>query len=197
MDSRMPENTTNSSFESLVSRAVQTQAEIAPPGRVLARLRAEARSRPQQRPLPWWWQAAWGTVLTVAVSLILWGVWLPGAALQWQASGNAWQTFRIYRAPVGTGDFSLVAEIPAEHSGRPYLFRDTFVWPGVSYVYRVEGITRQGRIALSRTVVHPGRSSLVQAGSILLFGLGLGLLGVAFLPQGIPKRREMSPQTAR
>ncbi|HEB64543.1 MAG TPA: hypothetical protein ENJ02_03265 [Chloroflexi bacterium] len=181
----------------LTREAVQSQPQARPPVRVLARLRAEVRSVPQQRPLPWWWQAAWGLLLTAAVSLLLWGVWFPGATLQWQAPGEAWTSFRIYRAPAGTSDFSLLAELPVEQRGDVYRYRDASSWPGVSYTYRVEGVTAQGRTALSQTVTHEGRGSLVQAGSILLFSLGLGLLGVAFLPRGMPIRREMASQISR
>ena len=178
-----------SRISNLTREAVQSQPQARPPARVLARLRAEVRSVPQQRPLPWWWQAAWGLLLTAAVSLLLWGVWFPGATLQWQAPGEAWTAFRIYRAPAGTEDFSLLAELPVEQRGEVYRYRDASPWPGVSYTYRVEGVTAQGYTVLSQTVTHEGRESLIQAGSILLFGLGLGLLGIAFLPRGIPARR--------
>ncbi len=193
----MPDNFPETPISGLLRDALQRQPQVQPPARVLARLRAEVRAVPQQRPMPWWWQAAWGLLLTAAVSLLLWGVWLPGATLQWQAPGEAWTSFRIYRAPAGTNDFSLVAELPVAQTGDVYRYQDALPWPGVSYTYRVEGVTAEGRTALSQTVTHEGRESLVQAGSILLFGLGLGLLGVAFLPRGIPARRKVASQIIR
>ncbi len=178
----------------LTREAVQAQPQAHPPSRVLARLRAEVRAVSQYRPLPLWWQAAWGLLLAAGVSLLLWGVWTPGAALQWRALGGEWNVFRIYRAPAGSEHFTLVAEVPANRQGEGiYRYRDSRSWPGVSYTYRVEGVTREGSMILSQTVSHPGRESLIQAGSILLFGLSLGFFGAAWLPRGIPARRDMAP----
>ena len=168
-----------------LKQVVQAEPQPAPPGDVLPSLRARVRRAPQLRPVPRWLQVLWGMALALACALLLWGAWHPGIRLQWRASGEAWTAFRVYRAPAGTTDFRLLAELPVSDSATVYRYTDSRVWPGKDYVYRVEAVTARGNVVLSDVVQGNSGVFATQAGSILLFSLGVGLLGWLFLPQGV------------
>ncbi|GAB4529676.1 MAG: hypothetical protein Fur0018_16420 [Anaerolineales bacterium] len=161
-----------------------------PPPHLLLQLRKNVARTPQQRRLPRWFAFAWGAVLTLACLLVLWGIWRPSVTLQWQTSGNhdAWQSFQVYRAPLGTEDYHLIATLPVRVT-RPqavYSYTDRSALPGVDYAYRVEGLNDTGSVAVSQVMVYRGMDTLLQVGSLVLFSLSLGLLGVSLLPHGLP-----------
>ncbi len=172
-----------------VRQAVSGQPQAQPPARIQARVRAQAAVTPQLRPLPRWLQAAWSLTLALACALILWGAWQPGVVLQWQAPGGAWTAFRVYRAPAGGAEFTLLDELPVRQDAAAYRYTDSRLFPGEEYVYRVEGVTAAGNVVLSETVRGDGAEVLPQVVSIALFSLGLGLLGMLMLPGGVPAAR--------
>ncbi len=172
-----------------VRQAVSGQPQAQPPARIQARVRAQVSALPQLRPLPRWLQAAWSLTLALACALILWGAWQPGVVLQWQAPGGAWTAFRVYRAPAGSADFSLLEELPVQQEAAAYRYTDSRLFPGEEYVYRVEGVTAAGNVVLSETVHGGGVETLPQVLSIALFSLGLGMLGLLLLPGGMRSGR--------
>ncbi|RMF45672.1 MAG: hypothetical protein D6755_07720, partial [Anaerolineae bacterium] len=94
-----------------LKQVVQAEPQAAPE-EVLTSLRQRVQHAPQLRPVPRWAQVLWGCALALACALLLWGAWHPGVTLQWQAPGGMWTAFRVYRAPAGTTDFRLLAELP-------------------------------------------------------------------------------------
>jgi len=168
-----------------VQQAVSGQPQAQPPTRIQARVRAQTAVLPQLRPLPRWLQAAWSLTLALACALILWGAWQPGVVLQWQAPGGAWTAFRVYRAPAGSAEFALLEELPVQQEAAAYRYTDSRLLPGEEYVYRVEGVTAAGNVVLSETVHGGGAEMLPQVFSIILFSLGLGMLGLLLLPSGV------------
>lgn len=170
-------------------RALESEA-AAPPPTLLQNLRDRVLRTPQLRRLPRWVIFGWGAVLVLACLLILWSIWRPAVTLEWQAPGSGWQAFRVYRAPAGTENYHLVAELPVTVSppDAVYTFADRSAIPGVDYAYRVEGVKASGTLGLSEPVIHQGTDTLLQVGALVLFSLSLGLLGVSLLPRGIPGR---------
>jgi len=144
--------------------------------RVMTRVREPDAARLQRRmPLGLTW--AWGTVLTLAVLIMLWVVIQPGIVLQWSVSDGPPVAFRVYRAPVGSADFSLLHEEPARPDVQRYTYVDARPWPVRTYVYRVEGVRRSGQSsALSPAVTAsaldalPGQLALLCTSLIVGYG---------------------------
>jgi hypothetical protein len=149
--------------------------------RVMARVRAQGAVRQpvRARPLLAW---AWGGALAAALLILLWSTVQPGVVLQWSVSDGPLAGFRVYRAPLGSADFSLLYETPAQPGVDRYTYVDARLLPGRAYVYRVEGVGRGGRSAFSRAITASALDALPAQLAILLISL-IGGCGAAMLAQ--------------
>ena len=146
---------------------------------VTARIQAKPR-------LPWWAVSRWvslsmGTVLTLAILIILWMVVRPGVVLQWSVSESSLSTFRIYRAPMGSQDYKLLSEVPLEENVLQYSFVDAWLVPGQDYVYRVEGVEQGQFLAVSQSIVTSSMVALPGQLAILFTSLVLGYTGLTLI----------------
>jgi len=166
-------------------RTVANQDQDAPSPSLWPRIRSRIspRSPSRGRTMPSW---SLGIALTAIVFAMLWGIVQPGVVLRWSVVDVAPSSFRVYRAPVGGGEFELVTEVPARSSDRAYKFVDPWLWPFRSYVYRVEAVGRAGRLVGSQsTLAHPLELLPAQA-AILITSLivGYGVLRLLKRPKG-------------
>ena len=118
--------------------------------------------------------------LAADVLVTLWATLQPGMVLEWSAEGGPLTAFRVYRAPLGTADFGLLGEVPAEPEVQAYSYLDGRSWPGQAYVYLVEAVGAEGQVAASQTIVVDGLQVLPVQALILLLSLLAGC-GVAAL----------------
>lgn len=139
-------------------------------------------SRPYQLPAPnplmeW----ASGFVLACIILVFLWMTVRPGVALAWRVDGESPEQFRIYRAIEGSEEYQLVSEMAARDTVTEYQYIDATPLPLKNYVYRVEGVGKVGRLALSQTVSSSPLSVLPGQLAILLTSILLAYLLVSFM----------------
>jgi hypothetical protein len=127
--------------------------------------------------LSWTLEAA----LTLLVLLVLWISVRPGLALEWVVTDNSLANFRVYRAPLGSDSFALIAQVSAQSGTLTYRFVDAMLTPGRSYVYRVEGVGSDEVIAVSQSVVSHPLAALPGLLAILFISLILGYCGMTLL----------------
>jgi hypothetical protein len=161
----------------------QAQQEPSPEAwrRVTARVRSldDSHGQPQILPRLAW---VWGGMLAVAIVALLWVVVQPGIVLQWSVNDGPLTAFRVYRAPVGSTDFELVYEIRAQPDSEEYTFIDAALWPGQTYVYRVEGLNPGEQPAVSQAITANALEALPSQLAVILVGL-IGGYGAAMLVQ--------------
>ena len=161
----------------------QTQREPSPDiwRRVTARARSldDSHGRTQVLPRPAW---GWVGMLAVAIVALLWVVFQPGIVLQWSVNDGPMTVFRVYRAPVGSTDFELVYETHAQPDSGEYTFVDAVLWPGQTYVYRVEGLNPGEQPAVSQAITANALEALPSQLAVILVGL-IGGYGAAMLVQ--------------
>jgi hypothetical protein len=161
----------------------QAQQEPSPDTwrRVMTRVRSlgDSNGRTQVLPRPAW---GWGGALAVAIVALLWVVFQPGIVLQWSVNDGPLAVFRVYRAPVGSTDFELVHETHAQPDSGEYTFVDAVLWPGQTYVYRVEGLNPGEQPAVSQAITANALEALPGQLAIILVGL-IGGCGAAMLAQ--------------
>jgi hypothetical protein len=139
------------------------------------------------------WAAGMG--LTLIVLTILWAAVQPGIALRWTVSGDLPDTFRIYRARVGSSSYELIREIGSRPDVAEYQFVDSRLIPTYGYIYRVEGVGQSGRIALSQSVVAPPMAALLEQVAVLLASLVVSftlLSIIEFLPGYFAMQRRLA-----
>jgi hypothetical protein len=120
-------------------------------------------------------------VLTLLVMVILWISVRPGVALEWVVTDNSLANFRVYRSSLGSDNFRLIAQVPAQSNTLEYRFVDAMLIPGRSYVYRVEGMERDTFIAVSQAVTSSPLAALPGQLAILFVSLILGYCGMTLL----------------
>jgi hypothetical protein len=156
--------------------------------------RVQAASVPSRLPvLP---RLAWGIGLAAAVLFLLWVIIQPGIELQWSVDGETAAGFRIYRAPVGTAEFGLLAEVQpgqdtasgdmAGFQSTSYVYMDSLPLPGQKYTYLVQAIDRDGQPVASRTIVADGWQALPAQMAIILTSLLVGFGAVLLVGQRMP-----------
>ena len=165
-----------------VRTAATGQPWQTPSPTVRQKIMAQVRSVPQLRQSPQWLPWISGLALTLAVMIVLWTIVQPGIGLQWSVSSDGLTAFRIYRAPAGSGQFTVVDEIPARPNTQDYAFVDTVLWPGQSYVYRIEGVGQQ-QLPVSQSITVDGLEALPGQLTILLTSLIIGWAAMYVLRQ--------------
>jgi hypothetical protein len=115
-----------------------------------------------------------GVSLTCVFLLLLWTTVKPGIVLQWSVSGGPLTSFHIYRAPLGSQDYDLVRSLNAQPNEAEYTYVDTFLLPGRTYVYRVEGLEPGGTTTLSQAITSDSKGVLVGQLVILFASLCMG-----------------------
>ena len=149
--------------------------------RVMAQVRAQGAVRQPARAqslLAW----VWGGALAAALLILLWSTVQPGVVLQWSVNDGPLAAFRVYRAPLGSADFSLLYEAPARPDVEQYTYVDARLLPGQAYVYRVEGVGQGGRSAFSRAITASALDALPAQLAILFTSL-IGGCGATILAQ--------------
>ena len=164
---------------SQLSKALHTQDVQTPSHEVETRLFAKIHHEHQTRRggfLQWIWSAP----LAALVFALLWLVIQPGTQLQWAVRGEAAATFQVYRAPVGSLNFELIAEIPAVAGQQNYRYRDTGIFPGKTYHYAIEVISQDGTASFSPTVANNSWETFTAYTILFLtsFVLTLGLITI-------------------
>lgn len=149
------------------------QPKTAPAPAVKQRLMARTRTLPQASSLAQWLPWACGAVLAALVLIALWIVIQPGIGLQWSVTRGSPSGFKIYRAPVGSSDFDVVHEVPAQPDTQNYTYVDTPILPNQSYVYRVDSL-EQDQSTQSQTVAVSTQVALVDQLMMLLTSLIIG-----------------------
>jgi hypothetical protein len=162
------------------AQIITTQEEQAPPAQVRTRLLAQIRKQPVRTKYsshPW----IWGVPMMLLIFILLWLMVQPGTQLQWTVSGNTPADFRIYRAPAGSGQFTLIEEMPAAPAQQTYQYADYLVVPGQNYQYRIEVRDQSGNTSLSQTAVSDSLMTLAAQIAILLtsFMLTFGIITVS------------------
>ena len=161
------------------AQIISGQETKSPPTRVRTNLLIRVREQPSQSIAgthPW----VWGIPLMLLIFLLLWLVVQPVTQLRWSTSGNLTATFRIYRAPAGSGNFSLIKELPASPTQQTYQFADLFVVPGQDYQYIIEISDQSGNTTISQTEMSNSLMTLAAQIAILLtsFMLTFGIITV-------------------
>jgi hypothetical protein len=157
-----------------VRSAVSVQPKLAPSPMVRQRLLAQIKARPQtSRRLA---RPAWlvGSAVALVLLVALWIVVQPGIALQWSVTGDGVSAYRVYRAPVDSGDFSLISEITVQSDAQAYSFTDITSLPGQTYTYVIQAITRTGQTSLSPLAVGRGLDVLPAQLALILTSLVTG-----------------------
>ena len=137
------------------------------------------------------WKAkpfVWGTPIAVIVFLLLWLFLQPGPHLQWSIQGVGVAAFRIYRAPLGSEQFELIEELPAEPTQQTYQYADSFVAPWKSYQYLIEVRDSNGTTILRRAATNDSLMTITPHIAILLTSLFL-TFGMISLTQEIKLSR--------
>lgn len=122
-----------------------------------------------------------GFAVAVMVFSLLWFIVKPGVTLRWSIKGASPASFRIYRAPSGSENYTLVGEVTAGDKQLVYQYRDHMLIPESAYLYRVQGIDSDGGVAFSQAVVSDPRSILPGQLSILLTSMIMGYACLSLL----------------
>ena len=154
-----------------VRSAVSAQPKLAPSPMVRRRLLAQIKTRPQKSRRPAWLV---GSAVALVLLVALWIVVQPGIALQWSVTGDGVSTYRVYRAPADSAEFSLISEIPVQSDTRTYSFTDITSLPGQTYAYVIQAITRTGQTTLSPIAVGRGLDVLPAQVALILTSLVAG-----------------------
>jgi hypothetical protein len=88
--------------------------------------------------------------------------------------GQLTQSFKVYRAQLGSEDYQVIREIAASPGIQTYQFVDGWMLPGTAYAYRVEGIGQEGPLAFSKIVSAPPLAALPGQLAITFTSLVLG-----------------------
>lgn len=141
--------------------------------RLMTRIQTAPKFSRAARWLPW----TSGVVFAVIVSIVLWIILQPGIGLKWSVSDANMSSFRIYRAPSGSTDFSVVREIPAQPGIQEYTYIDTSLSLNPNYIYRVEGESSSLE-ASSPTITANAQEVMQNQLIILLISLITGLSSI-------------------
>jgi len=176
-----------------VKKCVAEQPLVSPPPALEQRILTQARTTTQ---LPInlsnrrWLVATYlsGLALTLGIFVLLWLVIRPGIVLAWTVHDGDLSTYRLYRAPLGTQEYELLAQVPARPSVQQYTYIDALLLPGQAYNYLVEGVGQTGQSATSEIVRGNGSDILPAQISLLLSSIIIGF-GVVTLFHLVPFRK--------
>jgi hypothetical protein len=133
-----------------VQRSVRSQPAAFPNPGVWRRIASEISHSPCRPLARIGTRLALGTCLALLLLALFWTILQPGVLLEWSARGGTVVAFRIYRAPLGTTDYSFVGQIPADPRPGRYHYVDAKLWPGQRFVYRIDVVGAGGRLAACR-----------------------------------------------
>lgn len=165
-----------------VRDAVAGQSEATPSSSVERALLAKIRVREAEQlaPPPSWWTWAWGVAVALLVTIILWATLNPGLVVEWEAQTDTPVAFQLLRSSGGTENFQALQTFEANQSGERYQYVDLYVWPGQTYVYRVEAHA-DGRLIDERTLVVPGHVALPGQLAVVITGIMVGYEAVVLV----------------
>ena len=173
-------------------RTVQAQALHHPPAAVKEQLMARVRAcnLPQRQVTPAWFVRAWGVTLGITTLLLLWVILQPGIQLQWSVQQGQAAAFRIYRAPAGSADFTLLHESANPPVAQTYRFVDTDLWRGRAYAYRIVALGPEGQRVFSNEVTTDAFTALPGQLAVILTSMIIGYSAVKLIEQWpVPPRR--------
>ncbi len=162
----------------------QEQAE--PSSAVLPRILSAIHEPVVRRSVHIGYRALAGTGLALLVFVILWSVVQPGVLLPWSVKHDGMIIYRIYRAPRDSDNFQLIKEISGQSDRVKYRYVDALLIPGQSYIYRVEGIPKNGTPAYSEEV-HGNYLEILPGQLALLITSLITGYGIVFFIQAWPK----------
>lgn len=160
-----------------VQRAVGSQPKQIPSPAVWRRVLTKVGSEPPPQTAPVGARLILGTCIVLLCLTLLWTILQPGVLLEWSASGGPLTAFRIYRAPLGSDDYSLVGEIAANPERNRYQYLDARLWPGQVFIYRIDAVGAGGQPAArqalpgSALVALPGQMALLTISLIVGYGV--------------------------
>ncbi len=169
--------------------AINAQPRLAPSPAVRQQLLAQIKTRqPSPKHLA---RPAWlvGSAVALVLLVALWLVVQPGIALQWSVTGTGVNTYRVYRAPADSEEFSLISEIPAQHNAEAYSFTDITSLPGQTYTYVIEAVTQTGQTTLSPLAIGHGLDVLPAQLALILTSLVAGVVAMLFVSNYTPTER--------
>jgi hypothetical protein len=160
-----------------IAAMVRTQKVQSPSAGIDVLLFAKIKEQNRKRRLHQW---AWSIFAAALFFVLLWLIIQPGVWLRWSVRGSEAAEFRVYRAPVGSNSFKLVAEIPALTGRYRYQYRDLGVLPGKSCHYAVEIVDWAGNTSYSPVVATNPWESLTVYVTIMLtsFVLAFGMITI-------------------
>ncbi len=177
-----PDTTQETGWDEL-RQAIARQPQLSPPPemrrRVLARVRVSEAEK--LAPPPSWLTWAWGVALALLTTALLWGFLQPGIVLQWTIGNEPPAAFRIYRAPLDSGETILIHELPVEQPAQSYTYVDMFTWPGQTYVYQVAAVGTQGETLGSQQITVNALEALPGQLAVLLSGVIVGYAAIIFM----------------
>jgi hypothetical protein len=167
----------------LLRSSVRAQPVLTPDPGVLRRIKESASHTNRQTSLKWRPALLWSAVIGVlaAAALLLWQALPPGLEISWSLAGQTPDSFRIYRAPVGSsqsGDFSLIGELPAQEGVARYDYTDLRLLPGQQYRYQVQAVDSLGNMVTSEAMIGDALDALPR--QLAFFAIFVMLLFAAF-----------------
>jgi len=179
----IPPDAKNGSGWDELRQAIARQPQVSPPPEVRRRVLARVRVREAEKlaPPPSWLTWAWGVALALLTTALLWGFLQPGIVLQWQTGNGSPAAFRIYRAPLDSGETVLIHELLIEQPAQSYTCVDVFTWPGQTYVYQVTAVDAQGETLGSQQITVNALEALPGQLAVLLSGVIVGYAAIIFM----------------
>ncbi|MEA3308069.1 MAG: hypothetical protein U9Q70_00975 [Chloroflexota bacterium] len=155
---------------------VAEQTEVEPPPEIERRVLAQIRVREAERltPAPTWYIWAQGVLVAILVTALLWGAFKPGLALEWEAETTTEIFFRISRTPQGSNEFVALYSLESAPAATSYRYVDVYVWPGTSYIYRVEALDAAEKVLAERFIIVEAVLALPGQLAVLFSGLMVG-----------------------
>ena len=163
-------------FWKMMMSAIQSQKRLSPSASIWENL-IESVDVYRQQSIVTWQKRIFigiGIGLGILVFIALWWFVQPGVRLQWSVQGPTPVAFRVYRAPKGSEEFTLIREMKAHGELLEYQLTDTFVIPGSDYTYRVEALDDIGRVGSSQLIIHNTLESIPWQLGILLTSVLFG-----------------------
>ena len=178
-----PPDTENGAGWDKLRQAIARQPQLSPPPEVRRRVLARVRVREAEKlaPPPSWLTWAWGVALALLTTALLWGLLQPGIVLQWATVAEPPAAFRIYRAPLGSGETILIHELPVEQPAQSYTYVDVFTWPSQTYIYQVDAIGAPGETLGSQQITVNALEALPGQLAVLLSGVIVGYAAIIFV----------------
>ena len=126
-----------------------------------------------------------GLVATLVLLIVLWAIVQPGITLRWSVTGIGAHTYRIYRAPANTSEFSLIGEISARNDVQTYSYTDLSLLPQQTYTYQIEAVTNDGNITFSPLATGYGQAVFPVQLTLILISVLVGLAAMLIIDETV------------